>query len=58
LLFVKIENIFISFYFVLFCSSNQRSQAVAIHAELDKAPTTAHELRTNDKIKTLRAIGY
>jgi len=29
-----------------------------IHTELDsKAPTTAHKLRTEDKIKTLRAIG-
>ena len=47
------------FIFILFCSSNQQSQAVAIYNELDsklgyKAPTTvtAHELRTTDKIKT------
>ena len=47
------------FIFILFCSSNEQSQAVAIHNELDsklsyKAPTTvaAHELRTTDKIKT------
>jgi len=47
------------FIFILFCSSNEQSQAVAIHTELDsklgyKAPTTvtAHELRTTDKIKT------
>jgi len=37
---------------------SEQSQAVAIHTELDsKAPTTAHKLRTEDKIKTLRAIG-
>jgi len=50
------------FHFILFCSSNQQSQAVPIHTELDskdtiKTSTTAHKPRTKAKIKTLCAIG-
>ena len=55
------SRVFFHFIRLIFCSSNQQSQAVAIHTELDRKATKHRQLprklRTQDKIKTLRVTG-